>query len=111
MFFSIQRLSENMPALPKDPMDPVIGVWVAGDTLYWACYDEQRRPRIEKDMEGYMLFFNKSLLLGDKRDFYSSFLASFCPLPAKGEIVQVEEEFLREGKGICELMLQDYENG
>ena len=125
-FFTIQRLTEVRKATIGDRGEDIIGIYLVlngcltitdkrscstltANHLYWAGYDRFRRIIPEPDAEGYAIRFSRSFLQTTDAGSLTSCLAAFCPLPLTGDTIQLEKSFLDEGRGLCELMRQEFD--
>ena len=123
-FVSIQRLTEIMEFPANDIHSEVVelylvcnggitirkkGVWVSleANTLFWTCFSADRLLTISAGTEGYVIRFSKGWLQHRDWDLCSSVIETFYPLPRKGEIIRLDESFLGEGVGLCELMQKE----
>lgn len=73
--------------------------------LYWVRHNRYRVVKVDEAAEGYVIYFNKALLEGGS---YCSFIAAFCPLLNKGELIKLDDSFLNVGRALCEMMVQEY---
>lgn len=125
-FFTIRRLNEVAEKGADDMRDEVIEMFlvltgevvIAGkafcvlldsNNLYFANGNKCYETSVKKDTEGYVIRFNKALLYGADAEFNCSYFSAFQNLVLTGEVMQVEGSFLTDGKKICEMMLQEFE--
>lgn len=78
------------------------------NNLYCYCHNENIQIEIKPGTVGYAIRFSKQLLFSDNYELQSSDLSTFHALILRGEIVQVNASFLKEGKKICEMMYHEF---
>jgi AraC-like DNA-binding protein len=90
--------------------DKKFHVLLDNNNLYCANRNRYCKVSINQGAEGYIIRFNQTLLYNGDGEFNCSWFPAFQTLVLTGKVIQVEDAFLKEGKKLCEMMLQEFEH-
>lgn len=88
--------------------DKEVRVLLSSNHLYCTSASRNCQTVIEKESEGYIIRFSRTLLYSSDGEFNYSCFSAFQTLVLTGKIMQIEDPFLKESKKLCEMMLQEF---
>lgn len=88
--------------------DNELQVLLNSNHLYCTSANRNCHTTIEKESEGYIIRFSRTLLYSSDGEFNYSCFSAFQTFILTGRVMQIEDPFLRESKKLCEMMLQEF---